>query len=476
MKAFYSCFIALATLTGSNVLAQDLFFEKPFGTSMPDIGRSIVQLSSGSLFLTGNSGSGNLGETDISLIKLDRMGNEEWTTYLGDASANNGYCIVKCSDGNMVLLGDAQVSPGDSDIIIYKVDTLGGIVWQYTYATSLNESVKYMEQTIDGGFIAAGFQTDSSGSNNVFVLKIDGAGNYQWSKSIGGVDNDYASMIKQMPGGNYILTSDTRSFGAGGYDVELTKLDPSGNIIWQNTYGDSLNNGCQGIYISNDGYFISYGETEIAPGSYFDMFMEKIDTNGVSVWKKYYGESNRADACFSIVQNNAGEYFLTGYSNTFNGGEAMDLALIKTDVNGNLIWGRGFGGQGVDIGYSIIPSLDNGYYIAGKYFDIEFTDDQYYLIHVEGQFGGLSSLNEYSIIEEWSVAPNPSNGNFSVWSAVEANIEQVNIYSIEGKLLLRNEGRVNKIDFRLDGLLNKGFYVIELVGEGGVSRKKILIN
>ncbi len=477
MKVFYSCFfIILSILTGSSVQAQGLYFEKPFGTSMPDIARSIVQLNSGSLFLTGNSASGNLGSTDISLIKLDKYGNEEWTSYFGDASPNNGYCIAKCSDGNLILLGDTQVSPGDSDIMIYKVDTLGGLIWLYTYATPLNESVKYIEQTLDGGFIAAGFQTDSSGSNNAFVLKIDGSGSYEWSKSIGGSDNDYASMIKQMPGGNYILTSDTRSHGAGGYDVELTKLDPSGNIIWQNVYGDSLNNGCQGIYLSNDGHFISYGETEIAPGSYFDMFLEKIDTNGVSVWKKYYGDSTRADACFSIIQNSSGDYFLTGYSNTFNGGQAMDLALIKTDVNGNLIWGRGFGGQGVDIGYSIIPSQDNGYYVAGKYFDMEFTDDQYYLIHVEGGYGGTSSLNELKNEDRWTLWPNPSDGNFSVQIDVEKTGYQINIYTIEGKLLLSKQCAAGTLEFNLKGLLNKGFYVVELVSESGVGRKKIMIN
>ncbi|MCC6838245.1 MAG: hypothetical protein IT234_06885, partial [Bacteroidia bacterium] len=227
---FYITFFAV--LFHLNLCAQALFFERSFGTAMPDIARSVVQLSSGSIFVAGSSSSGNLGDIDISLIKLNKYGNEEWTAYYGNASTNNGYCVTKCSDGNLILLGDAQVSPGDSDILIYKLDTLGGLIWQYTHATILNESVKYIEQTIDGGFIAAGFQTDSLGFNNSFVLKLDANGNYQWSKSIGGNDNDYASMIKQMPGGNYILTSDTRSHGAGGYDVELTKLDMTGNIIW----------------------------------------------------------------------------------------------------------------------------------------------------------------------------------------------------------------------------------------------------
>lgn len=476
MKKMNFYITLFAVLFHLNVCAQALFFERSFGTAMPDIARSVVQLSSGSIFVAGSSSSGNLGDIDISLIKLDKYGNEEWTAYYGNASTNNGYCVTKCSDGNLILLGDVQVSPGDNDILIYKLDTLGGLMWQYTHATIFNESVKYIEQTIDGGFIAAGFQTDSLGFNNSFVLKLDANGNYQWSKSIGGSENDYASMIKQMPEGNYILTSDTRSYGAGGYDVELTKLDMAGNIIWQNTYGDSLNNGSQGIHLSNDGHFISYGETEIAPGSYFDMFLEKIDTNGVSIWKKHYGDTNRADACFSVIQNNSGDYFLTGYSNTFNGGQAMDLALIKTDVNGNLIWGRGFGGQGVDIGYSIISSLDDGYYIAGKYFDVEFTDDQYYLIHVEGIYGGTSSLNEFQNNDHWTLWPNPSDGNFSIQIDVQKTDLQVNIYSIEGKLLLSKQCAAGTLEFSLKGLLNKGFYVVELVSESGVGRKKIVIN
>ncbi len=468
-------FLILFFLIHKLAISQVAYFEKILGTAQQDLSRSIVQLSSSSLFVLGNSGSGNLGDIDISLVKLDKFGNEEWTNYYGDANLNNGYCITKCSDGTIIVLGDAQVSPGDADILIYKLDTLGGIIWSYVYSTPLNESAKYIEQTMDGGFIAAGFQTDTFGFNNSLVLKIDGAGNFLWAKSIGGNDNDYASAIKELPSGNFILSADTKSQGAGGYDVELSKLNSVGNVIWQYTYGDSVNNGSQGIYISSDYHILSYGETERTPASYFDMFLEKIDTNGVSSWKKYYGAINRADACFSMTENSSGEFFLTGYSNTFNGGQAMDLALIKTDANGNQLWGRGYGGQGVDIGYSIIPSINNGYYIVGKYFDVEFSDDQYYLLHVDAVFGGLSSIIEDAAID-FSIFPNPSNGKFWVSIGQQAEAYQVRLYSIVGDLVYEaNHSNSNGFE-AIDVNIAKGVYFVEMLQGARSFRKKIVIN
>lgn len=458
------------------IFSQPLFFEKKFGTALPDVSRSIVQLSSGSIFLVGNSASGNLGNTDISLIKLDKYGNEQWTEYYGDGNLNYGYCVTKCDDGNLVILGDALVTSNDTDILIYKVDTIGNIIWQYVYSTPLNETTFSIEQTQDGGFVAAGFQTDTFGFNNAFVLKIDGSGNYLWDKSIGGSDNDYASMIKEIPGGNLILTADTRSIGAGGYDVELTKMDANGGIIWQYTYGDSVNNGCQGIFVTSDGYLISYGETEITPASPYDMFVEKIDTNGVSIWKKYYGNVSNTDACFSIAETFDAGYILTGYSNSYNGGAPIDLAVVKIDSIGNQLWGRSYGGLGVDIGYQIIPSLDNGYYITGKYFDTEFSDEQYYLLHIDKDSGSVTGMDELlkSSMDVF-IFPNPNNGNFYLKYDVEDKPVKVAIYSIEGKLIVEKYIHKNNELISLNALLNKGIYIVEIKGDKNVERKKMVV-
>lgn len=472
----YKFYTFVFILFGIHCYAQPIFFEKKFGTPLQDASRSIVQLSSGSLFMLGNSASGNLGNGDISLIKIDKYGIQQWVEYYGDENLNYGYSINKCSDGNLIIVGDALVTSNDTDVLIYKVDTSGNVQWQYIYSTPLNESAKYIEQTMDGGFIAAGFQTDTFGYNNSFVLKLDASGHYLWEKSIGGIDNDYASMIKELPGGNLILTSDTKSFGAGGYDVMLTKLDATGNLIWEYTYGDAYNNGCQGIYYTADNHFISYGETEIAPFSPFDMFMEKIDTNGTSIWKKYFGNSMYTDACFSICESFDGGFMLTGYSNSFNSGAPIDLVVLKTDANGNQIWGRGYGGGGVDIGYQIIPSLDDGYYITGKYYDVNNSDEQYYLLHIDKLFGGLSSINENEQTDSFMLYPNPNSGNFYIQTSVETNSFLFCIYTIDGKLLYQKHVTHNEKFLFSDMPLNKGFYIVEIQIGDKVYRKKMLVD
>ncbi|MBL7884042.1 MAG: T9SS type A sorting domain-containing protein [Bacteroidia bacterium] len=456
-------------------LAQVQFFEKKFGTALQDIARSVVQLPSGSIFMLGHSASGNIGNTDISLVKLDKYGMELGTEYYGDNNLNFGYSISKCIDGNFIIVGDAVISPIDSDVLIYKIDTLGNVLWNHTFSTPFIESCKYITQTLDGGFISVGLQSDSVGSNNSFVLKLDANGAYQWHKSIGGNSNDYASMIVQLPSGNYILTADTDSHGAGAIDIELTKLDINGNIIWQQTYGDALNNGCQGLYLTSDFYLMSYGETEIFPASPFDMYLEKIDTNGISVWKKYYGNPTTTDACFSIVETSTGGFMLTGYSNSMNNGQPIDLAIVQTDAFGNQIWARAYGDTGVDIGFQIIKSINGGFIIVGKYYNVTNSDDDYYLLHVDELFGGLSSIVENEK-EEFTLFPNPSTNKFYLHFQKNEKIEYISIYSLTGQQLFFLNHNDYSSFIELNTNLSEGFYLLEIKIENQLFRKKIAIN
>lgn len=153
----------------------------------------------------------------------------------------------------------------------------------------------------------------------------------------------------------------------------------------------------------------------------------------------------------------------------------MDLALIKTDANGNQLWGRGYGGQGVDIGYSIIPSINNGYYIVGKYFDVEFSDDQYYLLHVDAVFGGLSSIIEDAAID-FSIFPNPSNGKFWVSIGQQAEAYQVRLYSIVGDLVYEaNHSNSNGFE-AIDVNIAKGVYFVEMLQGARSFEKKSSID
>ncbi|RMF92999.1 MAG: M6 family metalloprotease domain-containing protein, partial [Nitrospinota bacterium] len=103
----------------------------------------------------------------------------------------------------------------------------------YDYARSI-------QQTPDGGYIMAGATNTfgvSSYDYDVWVLKLDASGAVQWQKTYGGPDTDTAYAIQQTPDGGYIVAGGTRSFGAGSGDIWVLKLDAKGDIEWQKTYG-----------------------------------------------------------------------------------------------------------------------------------------------------------------------------------------------------------------------------------------------
>ncbi|MGZ4116284.1 MAG: T9SS type A sorting domain-containing protein, partial [Bacteroidia bacterium] len=455
---------------------QSTYFEKVFGSTGNDISRSVKQLSSGSIYVLGNSDSGAYGGNDISLTKLDSHGNAEWTNYYGTPNTENGFYLNTTADGNFVFVGESETSTSNLDIFIYKVDTTGAVIWNKIYATPVNETGKYIEQTSDGGYIIAGSQNDAYGFYDILALKLDSAGNYQWHQTYGRDQNEYGQMIHQR-NNNYILTGDTKSYGAGDYDVILYNLDSSGVVNWAFTYGDSLQNGCQGVLITSSGDYLSYGETEIFPFSAFNFYLEKIDTNGTSMWRKTFGGTG-ADAIFSVKEDADGGFICTGYSNSYNGGSPLDLVILKTDAAGNFLWKQTYGGPGIDIGYEIIKSVDdNGFIITGKTFT---TDDEYYLLKLDtnGIVSGIQDrqTNLKSLSDAF---PNPCTNQVSIKYNLETCTKKVNLVltDILGNVIKsvvldssKKEVIINVSD------LNSGIYFYSLEeNDKIISTKKLII-
>jgi hypothetical protein len=305
------------------------------------------------------------------------------------------------------------------------------------------------------------------------VLKLDANGDHVWDRTYGRNDNEYSDMIHQA-GTDYILTADTRSYGAGGYDVILYKLDSVGNEIWSQTYGDSLQNGCQGLLIVSDGNYLSYGETEIYTNSPYDFFLEKIDSNGDSIWQYTYGGTG-TDALFSVKEDTDGGFICTGYSNSETGSGPLDLVIMKVDQNGIFQWQQTYGGSGIDIGYEIIKANDNsGFIITGQTFNLT---NEYYLLKVnpDGVIGVPEFKNEVVISEG---SPNPCNDVFSIeYNLGYKTNAKIVIYNILGesiwtKDLLNIEGTVTAdVSGWIPGIY---LYGIEMKGRM-FSAKKLIV-
>lgn len=260
-------------------------------------------------------------------------------------------------------------------------------------------------QTSDGGYIAAGNARTNNGyvqgihsiSLDMWVVKTDSQGNFQWQKCLGSQGGESAASIEQTTDGGYIVAGYTSVSGGdvvghhGSGDMWIVKLDSLGNLVWQQCIGGTGGEIAHSIKQTTDGGYIVAGTADFnqgmvsghhAPSQTTDMWVVKLDSLGVLVWQKCLGGSG-ADVAYSIAQTNDGGYIVAGTTETKNNGDvtgnhtyydvgsasykaSVDYWVVKLDSSGFLEWQKCLGGTGEDVAFSIQPTAEGGYIVAGR--------------------------------------------------------------------------------------------------------------
>jgi len=189
----------------------------------------------------------------------------------------------------------------------------------------------------------------------------------EWDRTFGGVSDDVAWSVVQTNDGGYAIAGWTASLGAENEDFWLVKINSTGGIEWNQTYGGPYWERAYCLIQTKDGGFAIAGETRPYSTSYCnrDFLLVKTDANGSMRWSRTYGGSNQEEA-YSVIQTRDNGYAIAGRTISFGAGGSEDMWLVKTDADGNLEWSHPYGGTGIEIAYSVIQADDGGYAIGGE--------------------------------------------------------------------------------------------------------------
>ncbi len=379
-----------------NFSTAQITFQKTFGGTVDELGYSVKQTTDGGYIITGNTTSFGLGGGDVYLIKTDVNGDLLWTKTFGGASYDHGFSVQQTLDGGYIITGDAySFGAGSYDVYLIKTDNSGILLWRKTFGGMQEEWGNTVQQTTDGGYIIAGTANSfGAGTYNAYLIKTDANGDSLWIKTFGGIGNYWwGNSVQQTSDGGYIISGITSSFGAGGDDVSLVKTDANGDLLWTKTFGGASSDAGYSLQQTMDGGYIITGVTNSFGAGDYDVYLIKTDTNGDNLWSKTFGGTN-ADWGHSVRQTSDGGYIIVGTTSIL-GVDSSNVYLIKTDVNGDSLWTKTFGGTDWDGGISIAQTTDGGYIIVG--YTISFAaggTEDVYLIKTDSL--GNSGCNETS--------------------------------------------------------------------------------
>lgn len=323
------------------------------------------------------------------------------------SGADELFTLVATADGGSLLGGrSSSDAVGDksepnrafgADFWAVKLDAQGNKQWDKRFGGTQIETLAAIQPTPDGGYLLGGY-ADSGvdgdvsqpgrGANDYWLVKIDAQGTKLWDKRYGGSGQDYMQVIQPTPDGGYLLGGSSRSGSSGDKtepsrgdtDYWVVKVDAQGTKLWDHRFGSSGEDYFRSLRVTPDGGCLLGGDclagqsgdkSEPSKG-YNDMWLVKLDAQGVKQWDKTLGGAG-FDGVGDLRVLPGGGYLVGGSSSSGIDGDKSeagqgngDMWLLCLDAAGNKLWDRCYGGASGDGMASLTLAADGGYLLAGN--------------------------------------------------------------------------------------------------------------
>jgi len=436
---------------------------------------------------------------------------------LGSSGAN---CIQQTFDGGYVLCGQSYF--GGNDALITKLDSLGNIEWLKIYSGPGAENAMFIEQTPDSGYLLNALYDGGLYSKN-WILRLDVNGDTLWTNTlsigVGATNAVYGNSMASINNIRYGVTGyykpfpltnlsayfigfnsngvqlankiyNTSNFGTdsrciattkdSGYimagvigtsnsssDVYLIRTNINGDTLWTRAINHSQTEAAQAIQQTSDSGFIVAGYSVNNSTFQTNTFLIKTNLNGDTLWTKLYGGS-LSSVAYSVQETMDSGFIICGVI-------AAGIYLLKTDMNGDSLWSRIFSVSVSCSGYFVRQTKDNGFIISGV---SQFPPAGTYIIKTDslGRILTGTGIVEINNLFEFNIYPNPSSGflTIQVKNIPEINSE-IEILNMNNKCIYSCRISNNSNEIIDLGHIPNGVYIVLLRSGQKIFTKKILI-
>lgn len=445
-------------------------WERTLGGSGNDYGGAVLKTTDGGYVIGGSKEtSAYSGIYDAYLIKTNSSGIPVWSGTYGTSDYDYGCSIATSLDGGYVIAGYTWASTRGYDFYLVKTNSSGSMLWSRTYGSSNHDFARSIARTSDGGYIMAGytFETDPY-LNDIYVVKTNSSGDEIWNKTFSGSFNYVALSIIQTTDGGYIIAGYTDSLGAGEDDVYIIKTNSSGNIAWTRIIDLGSRDVASSILQTTAGDYLITGSSESVGLGESDLFILKLNSSGSTQWIKTYGGSDDDNGA-SISRTSDNGFIIVGSTQSYGAGE-YDVYLLKTNSSGDTLWTQTYGRISNDYGTSVSQTSDGGYIIGGTTESFGSGGSDIYLIKVDA-VGIVEWVNQKPRNLFISAYPNPFNSACRISAPENAVVE---IFDINGRSIAEFDGgdRIWKPEASVGG----GVYLVRAkIGDKDITKRVVYL-
>jgi hypothetical protein len=221
-------------------------------------------------------------------------------------------------------------------------------------------------KTKDNNYVIIGRSSSyGAGDMNMNMIKVDASGNVVWNKNYGAEESENAYGIIETAKGGLFIAGYSDSYGAGPdlKNLWVVHTDEKGNKVWEKTFGKNENiEEAASLVETDDNNILVVGTSMAIATAQSNAVLLKIGQDGKEIWRKEYGGA-KSDHASKVIKVEDG-FIVVGHTESMGKGK-WDIWLFKVDKEGNMMWQKSFGGGDNEMGNSVAVDKSGNLFIAG---------------------------------------------------------------------------------------------------------------